>query len=188
MMDPLHASPVVLALAIFVARILDVSLGTLRTILVFRSYRVFASTLGFVEVVIWVIAASQVLQDLNRWYLVVAYAGGFATGNAVGMWLESKLAVGTELVRAISESREVRLAQRLREANYSVIELAGTDGRVPVEVLLINERRRKIPGLLRTIEAIDPDAVCTISDIRHHVPRPVAPSGWRSFIRQSKRK
>lgn len=121
-MEILQASPWILSAAIFLARILYVSLGTLRTILVFRSYPVYAALLGFLEIVVWVLAAGQVLQNLDEWCLVVAYAGGFAAGNVVGIWLESKLAVGVELVRAISENRNIPLAERLRASRYCVIE------------------------------------------------------------------
>jgi uncharacterized protein YebE (UPF0316 family) len=126
-MDFISVDPWLLSGAIFLARILDVSLGTLRTILVFRSYPVFAALLGFLEVVIWIMAAGQVFRDLDRWYLVLAFAGGFAAGNVVGIWLESKLAVGMETVRAISTNRDIQLAQQLRAAGYSVIELAGAE-------------------------------------------------------------
>jgi uncharacterized protein YebE (UPF0316 family) len=188
-MDLLSTSPWLLSGAIFLARFLDVSLGTLRTILVFRSYPIFAAMLGFLEIMVWVVAAGQVLQDLNRWYLIVAYVGGFAAGNIVGIWLESKLAVGTELVRAISVNRDVQLARQLRAANYSVIELAGANGRAPVEVLLISEKRRKVPMLLSLIEEIDPAAVCTISDIKHQVPEVDSPRpGPPRFLRYVKMK
>ena len=188
-MDLLSTSPWLLSGAIFLARILDVSLGTLRTILVFRSYPVFAAMLGFLEVIVWIVAAGQVLQNLDRWYLVLAFAGGFAAGNVVGIWLESKLAVGVELVRAISLNRDVQLAHQLRAANYSVIELAGTNGQGPVEVLLISEKRRRVPKLLSLIKTVDPAAVCTISDIKRHVPdldssRPGPPR----FLRYIRRK
>lgn len=188
-MEILQASPWLLSLAIFVARILDVSLGTLRTILVFRRYPVYAALLGFLEVVIWVLAAGQVLQKLDEWYLVIAYAGGFAAGNVVGIWLESKLAVGMELVRAISENCDIPLAERLRASRYGVVELAGTDGQRPVEVLLITEKRRQVPQLLSLIEAVDPGAVCTISDVKRHTGERESP--WPAlarFARRSRRK
>jgi len=166
-MDQLIDSPVLLCFAIFGARVLDVSLGTLRTILVFRAHRALAAMLGFVEVLIWVAAAGHVLQNLDEWYLAVSYAAGFATGNVVGIWLESKLAVGVQLVRAVSPNPEIPLAQHLRDDGYSVIALSGRGGGgVPVEVLLIEERRRRLPGLLRRIEHVDPDAVCTASDVK----------------------
>jgi uncharacterized protein YebE (UPF0316 family) len=84
--------------------------------------------------------------------------------------LESKLAVGTELVRAISMNRDVQLARRLRLEDYKVVELAGANGEAPVEVLLISEKRRNVPRLLSLVKSIDPTAVCTVSDIRRHVP------------------
>jgi uncharacterized protein YebE (UPF0316 family) len=188
-MELIMASPWLLTGVIFLARILDVSLGTLRTLLVIRSYRFYAALLGFLETVVWVLAAAQVLRNLNAWYLVVAYAAGFAAGNVVGIWLESKLAVGMELVRAISENREIHLAERLRAARYGVIELAGTDGLRPVEVLLITERRRKVPGLLSLIKTLDPTAVCTISDAKRYTGEPESPwPGWTRFVRRSIRK
>jgi uncharacterized protein YebE (UPF0316 family) len=97
-MDFSQLPPWLLALAIFSARIVDVSLGTLRTIVVFRGYPIVAAVLGFFEILVWLVAAGQVFQNLGAWYLAIAYAGGFAAGNIVGMWFESKLAMGSELV------------------------------------------------------------------------------------------
>ena len=128
-----------------------------------------AAAIGFVEVLIWITAAGQVLQNLNAWYLAVAYAGGFAAGNILGIWFEGKMAIGMELVRVISESGQIKLADRLREKSYQVVELEGTgDKSSPVEVIFIVEKRRKVASLLADIEAIDPNAYCTISDIKRH--------------------
>ncbi len=160
---------------IFCARVADVSLGTLRTLLVFRSYRALAFCIGFVETCVWLLAAGQVIGNLDAWYLAVAYALGFATGNVVGIWLESKLAVGSELVRVISHAPGRGLAATLRAAGHEVIELAGDAGRGgAVEVLLIVERRRRIPELLRRVGDVDPDAVCTRNDVRHASAGPPA--------------
>ena len=178
-MDILNDYPLLLAAVIFLARIIDVSLGTLRTILVFKSYRILAALIGFFEVLIWLIAAGKVIQNLDSWYLAIAYAAGFATGNIVGIWLEAKLAMGSELIRAVSENREIALANRLREHDYSVIEIAGRgENDVPVEVLLVVEKRRKLPQLLRMITQIDPEAVFTISDVKRQHKR-VAPASRR---------
>jgi uncharacterized protein YebE (UPF0316 family) len=158
-----------MTLAIFLARVVDVSLGTLRTILVFRGRRFIAAFIGFFEVLIWLMAAGQVISDLSAWYLAVSYAAGFATGNIVGIWLESRLALGLELVRVVSESREVSVANLLRESGFSAIELAGLGDRdMPVEIVFLVVRRRAVRNLLKRIEAIDPQAFCTISDIKQH--------------------
>lgn len=165
----LEQFPAFLAVFIFLARIGDVSLGTLRTILLFRGHKVYAAGLGFIEVLLWLAAAGLVFQNLGEWYLAIAYAGGFATGNYIGVWLESKLALGVELVRAISENRRIDLAGCLRERGYSVIEVTGSGAHaLPVEVLLVVERRREVPRLLRAIFEVDPEAKCTTSDVRSH--------------------
>lgn len=179
MIEFLNDYPVLMAVAIFLARIVDVSIGTLRTILVIRSRRFFAAFCGFFEVLIWLLAAAQVFANLDTWYLAIAYAGGFAAGNIMGIWLESMLAIGSELVRAVSENRSVNLADELRKRGYSVTELPGEgdDGK-PVEVLLIVQKRKKVPHLLADIAQIDPTAFWTTSDIRSH---PVMPPIARQF-------
>lgn len=107
----------------------------------------------------------------------MAYAGGFAAGNVVGSWLEAKLAIGVELVRILGHDMSVGLDHQLRELGYEVASLHGMrSDNEPVEILLITERRRKVPQLLKTVAALDPDAVCTVNDIklpaRGHTSRP----------------
>ncbi len=163
----LQAHPVWLAPAIFLLRIGDVSLGTVRTISVIRGHRALAAFIGFFEVLIWLTAVGQVLGHLDRWYLVIAYAAGFATGNLVGIVLESALAMGDAVVRAISPNREVALAKVLRAGDYFVTALEGTGANgLPVEVLFVVTKRRNLPKLLALIEKADPLAFCTIEDVR----------------------
>lgn len=163
--------PALIALLIFLARVTDVSLGTLRSILVFRGFKLQAAVTGFFEILVWIAAAGKVLNNLDEWYLVVAYAAGFAAGNYVGIWIESKIAMGAELVRAVSATGDVNLADELRRADWSVTELAATtDGEKPVEVLLIVERRKRINRLLRFIERTDPHAIWTTSDVKLPTP------------------
>ena len=187
-MDFLDAYPWVLPVAIFLARIVDVSLGTFRTIVVFRGYRALAACIGFVELIIWTLASAQVLANLDKWYLVLAYAGGFGTGNYVGIWLESKLAIGSELVRAVSFRGSGHLAETLRTHGYRAIELAGSAGpSQPCEVVLVVAKRRRIRRLLALIKQTDPDAVYSLTDVKHAYEGPVEllqgrqlfNSGWR---------
>ncbi len=166
-MLPFIDNPVLLVFAVFLARVLDVSLGTLRTIFVFRGHKYIAALFGFVEILIWIVAVSQVIQNLDSWYLAVAYAGGFAVGNIVGVSLEHKLAIGSELVRAVSLDKSVELARRLRTEGYDVIELEGMNNEKPVGVLLVVEKRRRVPSLLKMIDQTDPDAYYTITDVKH---------------------
>lgn len=159
--------PMLLALAIFLARIGDVSFGTIRILVGFRGYRLLAATIGFCEAAIWVIAASKVIGHLDHWYLVIAYAAGYAAGNFIGLTLERRLGVGQELVRIISYCAGCDLADALTKRGYSVVELAGRHrGATPVQVLYVVDKRRRMPELLRIVHEINPDAIYTVTDVK----------------------
>ncbi|MDX1381141.1 MAG: DUF5698 domain-containing protein [Xanthomonadales bacterium] len=192
-MSFLEAAPWLLVPAIFLARVFDVTLGTFRTIIAFRGYRWVALVVGFVESVVWVLAISQVITNLSHWALVLAYAGGFALGNWVGISLERHIAIGSELVRAISESPPGVLAARLRREGFTVINMAADAGReAHAEVVLVVERRKEIPRLIQVIREVDPRAVLTVSDVRSvedaalNQPRRLIglPGGWRKTARR----
>jgi uncharacterized protein YebE (UPF0316 family) len=182
----LNEYPYLLAPAIFLLRIVDVSLGTFRSIVVFRGYPALAAAIGFVEVLIWVTAVGQVLRQVNAWPLMIAYAGGFACGNYLGIWLESKAAMGHELLRIISFREKGHLAERLRREGHEVVELAGAFEGRPAEVLLVTAGRRRTRELLQTVRDEDPEAIYSVSDIKRvrgtaseSTRWPLVPSGWR---------
>lgn len=165
-MELLVEYPYLLVPLIFLARVADVSLGTFRTIVVFRGHKILASLIGFFEISIWLVAASQVLTNLDHWYLGLAYASGFAVGNYVGITIESHFAIGNELIRCISFNRDV-LAGKLREGGYKVVSFDGDMGETyPVELLLIIEKRRHIASLIKLIKELDQTAVYSVSDIK----------------------
>lgn len=189
--DFLNANPWALALAIFLARITDVSLGTVRTILLFRGYQWMSAIIGFFEVLVWILAAGHVLHNLHEWYLILSYAGGFATGNMVGIWLESKMAMGNEIIQVISEDLKIPLAKKLREQGYHVTEiLAKTEHQVPVEIVLLVEKRRTTPKVLQYIHSIDPEAFYTIESVKgiHEGHRlrhqKIETSPWWGFLKR----
>lgn len=158
--------PYLLVPLIFFARVADVSLGTFRTIVVFRGHKFLASFIGFFEIIIWLIAAAQVLTNLDQWYLALAYASGFAVGNYVGISIENRFAIGNELIRCISFNRDV-LSEKLREEGFKVVSFDGDMGEAyPVELLLIIEKRRKVPSLIRLIKDLDSSAVYSVSDVK----------------------
>ena len=166
MFEFLAEYPYLLAPIIFFARVTDVSLGTFRTIIIFRGYKFLAACIGFFEIMIWLVAAGQVFANLDQWYLALAYAGGFAVGNYVGMWIESHFAIGNELVRCISYNRDV-LAEKIRKEGFKVISFDGDMGEdKPVELLFIVEKRRNVPKLIGLIKALDHDAVYSVSDVK----------------------
>ena len=135
---------IILPLIIFVARVLDVSLGTVRLILVARGYKYIAPVIGFIEILIWVVAIGQIMQNLSNWVCYVAYAGGFATGNFVGMWLAEKILVGTVIMRVVTQSNAQPLIAALHQAEFGVTALEGKGSQGPVQILFTVVPRQKL--------------------------------------------
>lgn len=152
-------------LLVFLARIGDVSLGTLRVVMVTQGRRGRAATLGFFEVLIWVFAVSSVLANLRNPAFAVAYALGFATGNYVGLTVERWVAFGRQVVRVFSR-RGDEIAEQLRASGYRVtlFEGRGRDG--PVHSLYTETERRSVPTLLGQARRIDPACYYVVDDIR----------------------
>jgi len=162
-------------LVIFLARITDVSLGTVRLICVTRGQRVAAMLLGFAETCIWVFAISSVFARLDRFENILAYAGGFATGNGVGMWIESRLGLGVQTLSFITTGASGRLVERLQHAGFSATVLSGSALTGPVSVCLVVVRRREVPLAVRVAREVDPGVVVTVEDVRETTatgPRP----------------
>lgn len=171
MIEYFVAHPWLLMIGIFLLRIVDQTIGTLRMISVVRGYPVLAVLMGFLEVFIWINVIGQVIQNLDAWYLTVGYAAGFAAGQAIGMWVESRLALGNQLVRVIART-EIDLARKLWEHNYPVVEIPSTDRSGPVDVVFVVEGRENIPALTKLIAQLDPQAFYTVEDVRLTSRRP----------------
>lgn len=152
-------------LLIFCARVADVSMGTIRTIYVIRGQRSAAWWIGFFEVLIWVVAVSRVINDLDRPIYAVAYALGFATGNFVGVTIEQRLAMGNRVVRVFSRKGDA-IASVIRDAGYgaTVFDGRGKDG--PVELVYIEVPRREVKRVATMVRQVDPGCFYVIDDIR----------------------
>lgn len=188
-MEILQNAPVwVLAVAIFLLRVADVSLGTVRTISVVQGRTVLSVLLGFVEVLVWVYAVSEVINRLHEQPLLMfAYAGGFAAGNAVGIALDRRLALGVSVVRMITSHHGQQIADRLREGGQKVTTFEGR-GRDGVRTLLYAVcLRRKVPQVVAWARDVDPNVVHVVeaaTESHGNAPLP-HPTGWRA-IRKKK--
>ena len=176
---------VIIPLLIFTARIFDVSLGTVRIILIAKGYKTFAPVIGFFEVFIWVLAISRVMQNLDNWVCYIAYAGGFAMGNNVGLLIDEKLALGYELVRIITKTEADKLVKVLRDEGYGTtqVKASGSEGEVAVIYVIINRKKQK--PVIKLIRKFNPKALYTIEDIRF-VNRQL--DGWQSSRTYNKHK
>lgn len=157
---------VLLPLFIFLARVFDVTLGTMRIIFISRGKRSLAPLLGFFEVFVWIIAVSQLVTNLSNIAGYLAYAAGFAAGNYVGMVIEDRLALGTLSVRIITVREADELAKRLHDEGYGVtaIDAQGANGRVKVIYTII--KRKDLAEVVSIIKSLNPRAFFSVEEIR----------------------
>lgn len=176
-------------LIVFFARVLDVSIGTVRTIVTVQGRTVVAFCLAVVEITIWIIVASTVINQVKEQPLLIGfYAVGYATGNVVGILVERRLAFGMIILRVISRSSGKLIAKVLREKGQPVTIFMGEGMRGPVAELYVACRRRDLKWILSDVKSKDPDAFYVIESARD-VSRILRPTnthigGWRSVVKR----
>ena len=157
---------VIVPLFIVLARIVDVSIGTLRIIFVSRGYRFLAPVLGFFEVIIWLLAIGEIMKNLNNPVCYIAYGLGFALGNYLGILLEDRLSIGQVIVRVITKRNAGQLVESFKQKNYGVtsINAEGSTGEVKLIFLIIN--RSNLTDVVDQIKHFNPTAFYSIEDVR----------------------
>lgn len=153
---------------IFFARIMDVSLGTMRIILVSRGNRYLAPIIGFIEVFIWITVISTAIRSLNTMGGYIVYAGGFAMGNYVGMLLEAKIGIGYQNMRIITSKVVSALPLVLREEGYGVTTVEGQGMSGPVNIIYTVVPKKKVDKVIEIVQILEPKAFITVEDIRAH--------------------
>jgi len=161
----LTTQSVLIALLIFIVRVISTSLDTLRVILTLRSSKFWVWMLGFFNSAIWVLTFAFVLADIDNIVNVIVYAAGFATGNVVGMWIEDKLAIGFSEIRVISPNWGAAILEVLRENNYAVTEIPGRGKDGMVSVITSSVRRNQVQEFEKLVIEVDQEAFITTEDV-----------------------
>lgn len=166
--NALHSnfSFVLIPLFIYVARICDVTIGTLRIMFVARGQKKIAPFLGFIEVLIWITVLGSIMQNLTNPLSYIAYAGGFATGNFLGIRIEEHLALGKVLLRIISSGPSKDLIDSFVKNNLGVTYISAKGSRGSVLLIYSVLERKKLPDALQLIKNISPKAFYSIEDVR----------------------
>ncbi len=157
---------IVMPLLIFLARICDVSIGTLRIIFVSKGKRNIAPILGFFEVLIWITAISKIMENLDNYINFVAYAAGFATGNFVGMIIEEKLAMGILMIRIFAYESGNELVQTLNARGFGATVVEAHGARENIDLIYSIVKRNELANVLDVISLINPKAFYTIEDVK----------------------
>lgn len=156
----------IMPLLIFLARICDVSIGTMRIIFVSKGKKYIAPILGFFEVLIWIIAISKIMQNLDNYVNYVAYAAGFATGNFVGMIIEEKLAMGIQIIRIFTNREAHKLVQSLNNDGYGATSIEAQGAKQKVNLIYTIVQRNDLPKVIDIINKFDPRTFYTIEDVK----------------------
>jgi uncharacterized protein YebE (UPF0316 family) len=174
-------SYVLMPLLIFLARICDVSIGTMRIIFVSKGKKYIAPVLGFFEVLIWITAISKIMQNLDNYINYVAYAAGFATGNFIGMIIEEKLAMGFQMIRIFTYQNGPVLVQDLNNSGFGATSVEAQGAKEKVHIIYTIVQRTEINRVLGIIEDFNPKAFYTIEDVRS-VNEGIFPSRKRESV------
>jgi uncharacterized protein YebE (UPF0316 family) len=157
---------VVLPLLIFVARMCDVTLGTLRNVFISKGLRRVVPIIGFFEVLIWLISIRQIMRYLDNPMCYIGFAGGFSMGTYVGLLVERKLALGKQVLRIITEKDSRQLVHALRENNFGVTVIDGHGAKGPVKIIFTVMKRTDVDVALKLIQKHNPQAFYSIEDTK----------------------
>ncbi len=157
---------VIVPLFIFLARICDVSIATIRVMFVLSGRKSLAPFIGFFEALIWLVAIGQILQNVSNPVTYIAYAAGFGMGTFVGMLIEEKLALGQVILRIITQRDASNLLVALREAGFRLTTVDAEGSRGKVSLIFTICRRKKVPDLKKLIRQYNPNAFYTIENVK----------------------
>ncbi|MDO8548603.1 MAG: DUF5698 domain-containing protein [Ignavibacteria bacterium] len=150
------------AFIIMLMRMCDVSIGTMRTILIVQGKKYLAGMAGFFEVLIWVFAIRFIFQHLDNYANLFGYALGFGLGNILGIALEHKIGFGYIQLNIISKHFTDQIAGKLRRSKYGVTILLGEGGTGGVSIIVVITARKYQKKVIHLIESVDKDAFITV--------------------------
>jgi uncharacterized protein YebE (UPF0316 family) len=160
-------------IVIFVAKLTEVSLSTVRNVLINRGEKMLAAIIGFFEVLIWIIVVSNVLSTLSQDPIkVVVYCLAFACGNYLGIMIEGKLALGTACIQVmVTEEMEAKegqagLKKLLHDKGFGVTTVPAHGVDREVDLMMIYLTRKRVGEALELIRANTPSALVTVGDVR----------------------
>jgi uncharacterized protein YebE (UPF0316 family) len=156
----------VLPFMIFCARICDVTLGTIRVIFISKGIKFLAPMIGFFEVIIWLLAIGQVMNNLTNIVAYIAYGAGFASGTFIGMLIEEKISLGLTSVRIITKEDPMELMKYLRSHDYGVTSIDGEGATGKVKMVFTIIKRQDLPHVVGIIQQFHPNAFYSIEEVK----------------------
>ncbi|MBN2363878.1 DUF2179 domain-containing protein [candidate division WOR-3 bacterium] len=156
---------VLIPILIMFARIIDVSIGTVRIIFVARGKATIAAVLGFFEVIIWILAISQVLANLTNVSCYIGYGVGFAIGNILGIKIEKRIAFGLQMITIVTTNKLDVLPMLLRDEGYGVTTVSGKGAKGDVRIIYAVVERKFVQNVLGLVNSTEPESFVTVEDM-----------------------
>jgi len=157
---------IIIPLLIFLARIVDQSIGILRILFATKGFKYLALLAGFFESIVWLLAISQIMKHLDNVYCYIAFAGGFAIGNFTGIYIEQRLSIGNVIVRVVfqKDSKLTLLLLKRLKFRITIVDAMGMDS--PVKMIFATIRRNDLKKFIRILNKNNPNAFYTVEDVR----------------------
>ncbi|HEY1039679.1 MAG TPA: DUF2179 domain-containing protein, partial [Bacteroidia bacterium] len=174
----------ILPLLICLSRLGDVTLATLRHIFISKGYKKIVPLLGFIEVLIWLIAMRQVFNNLNNIACFIAWAGGFSLGTYCGMLIEERLALGNQIIRIITDKDPSEMVNALRELHQGVTVVNGEGAQGPVKLIFTIVNRAHKKQILEIIKQYNPSAFYSIEDVKTSRHGVFSDQGESSYVKR----
>lgn len=156
-------------LKVFLCRVLDVTLGSLRMVLVVREKNFAAALAGFCETFLWYIVVRDALNFTGPVLLIAfAYAGGYATGTFVGGTLAKKLVGGHVTVHIVTGGRDEAVPTALRTAGFgiTVLNVEGSEYGEAKYLILADLDKNRLADFQKLVKALDPKAFLLIQETK----------------------
>jgi uncharacterized protein YebE (UPF0316 family) len=178
----------VLPFLIFIARIIDVTIGTVRIVMVSKGQKFWAPILGFFEILIWLLAISRIFENLDNWTCYLGYALGYATGNYLGLRLEEKLAMGIVKIQIITSREASALINNLKQAGYGITHHYAQGATENVSIIYSVIKRNEVQRVEEIVKTTNPKAFYSVEDVKSvsHGVFPVKTSAKRWSWRKGK--
>lgn len=153
---------------ILVAKVVEVSLMTVRVVLITKGERKIGSIIGFFEVLLWIYIASTVLTGISDDPLkAVFYALGFAIGNFVGSKIEEFIGLGLSEVQVIVKEEDgLELATAIREHGFAVTIVEGMGKNFKRNILFMFIKRKRVKAAVELVKSYQENAVITVSETK----------------------
>jgi uncharacterized protein YebE (UPF0316 family) len=175
----------ILPVLIFCSRIFDQSVGTLRMIFVAKGLKNIVPVFAFFESLIWLLAIGEIMKHLNNPLCYLAYAGGFAMGNWVGMWLDERISLGNVIIRVIMSVASPELIEQLKAANFGLTLLDAEGGKGKVKVVFSIIKRKDVKHFVDILNQYSPHSFFTIEEVRSVNEGVFRTASKRQFLRMN---